>query len=636
MLNRFSQELVLGAALLATQVTNGATPEPRDRPYPGTLSLSVEATDLAHRIYTVHEVIPVKAGELTLLFPKWLPGYHSPRGPVESLTGLHFVGNGREISWLRDPQDINTFHLKVPAGVDRLDTSFAFAAAFGSGEPAIRPEMFELHWNEVVLYPAGYYDRGIPVAAELTLPGGWDCATGLERVATAPGQGGSQKVSFRATSLESLIDSPVLAGRYARRFDLDPGARRPVYLDVVADDPQQLEASDEQIALHRRLVQEAYQVFGSQHFPHYDFLLAISADFLTGGVEHHRSSANGVHSGYFKEWDKAAPYHDLLAHEFTHSWNGKFRRPRDLWTPNTNVPMQDSLLWLYEGMTQYWGQVLATRAGLRGPDESHQVWASLAASLDELRPGRTWRNLQDTTNQPIIDAHGPLSWYAWERSADYYNEGALIWLDADTKIRELTHGQRSLDDFARAFFSVDDGRETPLTYEYADIVRGLNAVAPFDWDDFLKKRLDGHGPRAPLEGLTRAGWRIVYRDKPTPYLEHVESNRHTVDLAYSLGLVVGKEARIAEVVWGGPAFTAGVAPGQTLEAVNGLAYTEERLKEAVVAAKSGKPIELLVRTFDRFSTVSVRYSGGLRYPDLERVEGRADVLGEIFRSRVRP
>jgi predicted metalloprotease with PDZ domain len=631
----FPGRLVVGAAFIVTQIAFATTPEPRDRPYPDTLTLSVEATDLAHRIYTVHERIPVRAGKLTLLFPKWLPGHHGPEGPVESLSGLHFSVGGQEITWLRDPLDIYVFHLEVPAGVRELDASFIFTAPFGAGEPTIRPEMFELHWNEVVLYPAGYYDRGIQVAADLTLPAGWDCATALERTAAASA-GGAQKVSFRTTSLEMLIDAPVLAGKYARRIDLDPGAKRPVYLDVVADDPQQLDATADQIAQHRRLVQEAYQVFGSQHFAHYDFLLAISAEFLTGGVEHHRSSANGVHTGYFKEWDKLVQYHDLLAHEFTHSWNGKFRRPRDLWTPNANVPMQDSLLWLYEGMTQYWGQVLSTRAGMRSRDDALQAWAHAAASLDELRPGRTWRNLQDTTNQPILNAHGSSSWTSWQRVSDYYTEGALIWLDADTKIRELSHGQRSLDDFARSFLGVEDGREAPLTYDYLDIVKALNAVAPFDWNEFLRKRLDSHGPRAPLDGLTRAGWRIVYRDKPTTFLEHAEANRHAIDLSHSLGVGVGKESRVAEVVWGSPAFQAGAAPGQIIEAINGLAYTDDRMKDAVRAAQSGKPIELLVRTFDTFSTLTLHYTGGLRYPDLERIDGAPDVLADILKPRTSP
>jgi predicted metalloprotease with PDZ domain len=636
MLTHFPRLLIVGAALIATRVAFAGTPEPRDLPYPGTVTLSVEATDLVHRIYTVHERIPVKAGDLTLLFPKWLPGHHSPEGPIESLTGLHVSANGQEIEWLRDPLDVYAFRFKVPSGIGQLEVAFIFAASFGSGEPTVRPEMFELHWNDVVLYPAGYYDRGIQVAADLTLPAGWDCATALERIGSATTELGSQKLSFRPTSLETLIDSPVLAGKYARRIDLDPGAKRPVYLDVVADDPQELAASADQIAQHRRLVQEAYQLFGSQHYAHYDFLLGISAEFITAGVEHHRSSENYTHSGYFKDWDKLVQYHDLLAHEFTHSWNGKFRRPKDLWTPNTNVPMQDSLLWLYEGMTQYWGQVLSVRAGMRTRDDELQRWAHLAASLDELRPGRTWRNLQDTTNQTIINGHGSTSWYSWQRSSDYYNEGALIWLEADTKIRQLTHGQRSLDDFARGFFGVDDGRESPLTYDFTDIVKALNAVAPFDWSGFLRQRLDGHDPRAPLDGLTRAGWRIVYRDKPTQFLDYVEAQSHSTDLSHSLGLVVGKDSRIAEVIWGGPAFKAGAAPGQTLEAVNGLAYTGDRLKDAVRAAQSGKPIELLVRTFDMFSTLSVHYTGGLRYPDLERIDGTPDGLADIFKPRAAP
>ena len=357
------------------------------------------------------------------------------------------------------------------------------------------------------------------------------------------------KVSFRPTSLETLIDSPVLAGQYTRRIDLDPGAKRPVYLDVVADDPQELAASDAQIGQYRRLVQEAYQLFGSRHFA-----------LMTSCSPSARSSSR-VGS------NTTARARTACGRVFSRTGTSSSRittcSPTNSRTPGTGSFADHGIYGrpiptfrcrirccgLYEGMTQYWGQVLAARAGLRGHDDALQTWAHIAASLDEQRPGRTWRDLQDTTSQPIVDVHGSLSWYSWQRSSDYYNEGALIWLDADTKIRELTHGQRSLDDFARSFFGVDDGREAPLTYDYADIVKALNAVAPFDWNDFLRKRLDSHGPRAPLDGLTRAGWHVVYRDKPTPFLEHVEGMSHATDLSHSLGLVMGKDSHIEELIW---------------------------------------------------------------------------------------
>ena len=447
------------------------------------------------------------------------------------MTGLHLSASGHEIEWLRDPLDVYAFHLRVPSGVEELGSRVCLCCAVRVWEPTIRPEMLELKvGTRSCCIRRAASDRGIQVAADLTLPAGWDCATALERISSAATEPGAEKVSFRPTSLETLIDSPVLAGKYARRIDLDPGAKRPVYLDVVADDPQQLDASADQIAQHRRLVQEAYQLFGSQHFPHYDFLLAISADFITAGVEHHRSSENSVHSGYFKEWDKLVQYHDLLAHEFTHSWNGKFRRPRDLWTPNTNVPMQDSLLWLYEGMTQYWGQVLSVRAGMRTRDDALQAWAHSAASLDEGRPGRTWRNLQDTTNQTIINEHGSLSWYSWQRSADYYPlRELLIWLDADTKIRQLTLGQRSLDDFAHRFFGMDDGpRVAPHVWLHGHRQSAKCSSASSDWSDFLRMRLrQPCAASAARWAHTRRGVRIVYRDKPTQFLEHVEANGHS-------------------------------------------------------------------------------------------------------------
>ena len=395
-----------------------------------------------------------------------------------------------------------------------------------------------------------------------------------------------------------------------------------------------LEVKPEQLAIHRALVQQAYKLYGSHHYDHYDFLLALTDHLGDIGLEHHRSSEDSVVPKYFTDWDKTFVGRDLLAHEYTHSWNGKFRRPADLWTPNFNVPMRDSLLWVYEGQTQYWGEVLAARSGLLTKQQTLDAIASVAASYDN-RIGRSWRPLQDTTNDPIMVNRRPLSWLSWQRSEDYYSEGQLIWLEADTLIRQRTRGAKSLDDFARTFFGVNNGSFADVTYTFDDVVRALNAVLPSDWAGFLRSRLDGHGPGAPLEGLKRGGYRLIYRDAPSDYSKAVEALRKVNDFSYSLGLAVGKEGNLTTVAWDGPAFKAGLIAGTQLIAVNGASFDADELKDAVTAAaKAGASrIELLVKAGNRYRTVAVDCPGGLRYPHLERVAGSPALLDDILSPR---
>ena len=516
----------------------------------------------------------------------------------------------------------------------QLDLQFQYASPVvkDQGRFVATPDIVGLQWNAVVLYPKGYDARLIRFAPSLTLPSDWQLGTALDPLARS-----GDTVRFKSVSLETLVDSPVFAGRYFKRLDLAPGARTPVFLDLVADRPENLELKPEQIEAHRKLVREAIRLYDSQHYDHYDFLLALSENFSGIGLEHHRSSENGQEPGYFTEWDKQAVGRSLLPHEYTHSWNGKFRRPADLWTPNFNVPMQDSGLWVYEGMTQYWGQVLSARSGLWTPELTRDSIAALAASLDRARPGRTWRALLDTTNQPVITARRPLSYTSWQRTEDYYNEGLLVWLDVDTKIRELSKGRRSLDDFAKAFLGIEDGSDAPQVYDFDELVSVLNGVQAYDWRSFLRARLDGHGADgqggAPLDGLGRGGWKLVYTDKPSDFTKGSEELRKVKDHSYSLGIVVGKDGELADVVWDSPAFNAGVAKGMTLVAVNGRAYKPEYLRDAIVAGRNGAPIELLLKNYDQYRSVKIDYRGGLQYPHLERVGDTPDRLSEILKPR---
>ena len=628
----------------------GSVPRPQDTAYPGIIGLRVDVTDIERHVFNVHESIPVQSGPVTLLYPEWLPGNHAPRGPIDGLGELLVNANGKRLEWSRDPLNIYAFRVQVPAGVNHLDVEFQYTAPLTAAEGRINvtPDIVGLQWNTVVLYPAGYYASRITFAPELTLPESWEFGSALD---VDSQQGGT--VTFKHVSLEMLVDSPVFAGRYFRSVILDPaptqmpakrsllGNSQPagnavVRLDIVADSVASLEIKPEQLAAHRKLVQESYALFGARHFDHYDLLLALSDQFGDIGLEHHRSSENRRMPGYFFDWDKEGPGRSILPHEFTHSWNGKYRRPAGLATPNFNVPMQNGLLWVYEGLTEYLQAVLAARSGLWTADFARQEWACTAANMDHNRPGRSWRDVEDTTYQPIITARRPLAWSSWERTEDYYPEGALIWLDVDTKIRELSGDRLSLDDFARGFFGGANGTLGPVPYTFADVVKALNAVTPFEWDKFLMQRLHSHGPGAPLEGLTRGGWKLVYTEVPTDYMRQLEDLHKTVDFMFSLGFDVSNRdpGQLTEVLWGSPAYDADLTVGTTIVAVNGREYRSDRLREAVTTAHNAHtPIELIVKNIDRYRVVKIPYYDGLKYPRLERVERTADRLSAITKPR---
>jgi predicted metalloprotease with PDZ domain len=604
---------------------------PRDIAYPGEISLAVDATDLDRHIVRVHETLSGVGRDTVLLYPKWIPGGHAPEGPIDRLAGLKITANGKQVAWTRDPVDIYAFRVAAPAGVRSIDIDFDYLSPTSSkvGPLEVTHDMLLVEWISVVLYPAGYYTRQIPVSASLTLPAGWKLGSALQVKSTSGAQW-----TFKRETLETLIDSPVYAGRYAERFDLDPGSAVPVHLNVFADKPELLAMKPEQLQAHRMLVQQAYKLFGSHHYAHYDFLYSLSDQMQQNGIEHHQSSENGGDPEAFTEWDKTAHYRDLLAHEFTHSWNGKFRRPADLWTPNYNVPMQDSLLWVYEGQTQYWGEVLAARSGLW----SKQQWLdqlALTAAYYDLEPGRRWRALQDTTNDEIINPRRPMSWLDWQRFEEYYSEGALIWLEADTLIRTRSQGKRSLDDFARAFFGINDGSFATVTYTFADVVKALNAIEPYDWAAFLRERVDGVARAAPLEGLRRGGYKLVYTDTPSEFLKAADSFRKRVNLRFSIGVVLDdKDGTVLQVAWDSAAFKAKLTESAQILAVNGSAYSGDGLKQAIRSAKETKsPIELIVKTGDRFQVISLDYHDGLRYPHLERDPSVPALLDDIQAAR---
>ncbi|MBL0151491.1 MAG: M61 family metallopeptidase [Ideonella sp.] len=615
-------------------------------PYPGTILLAVDATDLDHRVQRVQQTVPVaRPGLLTMLYPQWIPGHHSRVGDVTKLAGLQVRAGTQVLAWRRDTLNPMAFHIDVPAGVSQVELSFDHLSAVGrdGGRVEMTRQILGVQWNEVLLYPAGHDASLIRVQPRLKLPPGWQQGTALRGPdGSLPKADAEGWVAYRAMSVETLVDSPVFAGRHLQRIELDPpGTAQPVALTVLADQAEQLKASPAQIDAHRALVQQADKLYGARHWRHYDFLLALSEQFGGIGVEHHESSENGVRGNYFKDWDKAPRSRQLLPHEFAHSWNGKFRRPADLDTPEFHTPMQNSLLWVYEGLTEYWGHVLAARAGLTTAPQARDVLAQTAAWLDQ-RAGRSWRNLQDTTNEDTIGAQRSKPWREWQRGADYYGEGVLIWLDADTLIREKSAGVKSLDDFARSFFGVPtsrraDGSIKPLTYRFDDVVRALDAVQPHDWATFLRTRLDSHQAGAPLDGLVRSGWKLAWAETESEFARNAEGwggRPRAADYSYSVGLSVAKDGRLESVVWNGPAFKAGLAPGHTVVAVGMQAFSDERLAAAITANKGGlAPIQLLVRDGDEFRQLALDWRGGLRYPRLERIAETPDLLTPIHSAR---
>ena len=631
---RLASALAATAFGLASFAALADVPAPQNTPYQGTMKISVDASDIAHRVFRVHETIPASAGPLTLLYPQWIPGNHSPTGPIDKVAGLVVKANGKQLTWTRDPLNVYAFHVDVPEGASSVDVEFQYLSPQDrrQGRVVMTPEMLNLQWNTVTMYPAGYYVRQIKADASVTLPAGWQAGTALEVASTS-----GNTINYKQIDFENLLDSPIYAGKYFKRIDLDPGAKTPVHMDIVADAPKYLEIKPEQIKPMREMVQQMYKMYGAHHYNHYDFLVSLSDKMSGNGLEHHRSSEDGVGADFFTEWKKNALSRDLFSHEFNHSWDGKYRRGEDLYTANYNVPMSDTLLWVYEGQTQFWGHVMAARSGLWDADQTHDMLAYVAATYDKGRPGLvgpdSFRNVQDTTNDPVIAQRAPLPYRNYQASEDYYSAGQMIWLDVDGKLRDLTGGKKSIDDFGKAFFGVNPGQWDVNTYTADDVYKTLNEIAPFDWKTYLRTRLDGHGPL--IGGIASHGWKLVYTDKPSDAIKAIESRRHSADLTYSLGLSVGKGGSIGDVLWDSPAFKAGLSPAMTIVAVNGHDYDADDLKDAVTAAAKDKsqPIELLVKNFNEYKTIRIDYHDGLKYPHLERDKSKPDTLAKLLKAR---
>ena len=601
---------------------------PTDTPYLGTIQLHIDATDVLRRIYQIRETIPVeRPGTHTFLYPEWTPGDHAPDEPLEKLAGLVFTANGNRLHWVRDTVNVHAFSVDVPAGTTSLDVQYQYLGSTGSttGPVLITPTMLDLQWQSVILYPAGHFLRDIVYQPSLTLPFGWTYLTSLD--------GGKTKrntVTFPPIRLDALIDQPVMAGRYLKQVLLTENPV-PMRLDVAAQDPADLAVLPQAAKQFAALMPQAYKLFGSHHYDHYDHMLFLS-DEISTYFEHHRSGENVAPADFLRSTATSAadsPNLYFIAHGYVHSWNGMYRRPAGMWTPNLNTPERDSMFWVFEGLTDYWADVLCARAGLFTKDDIEDVYSHLAASVT-LDAGADWRPLEDTNNAPLISFRRPISWASWQRNMfDPYVVGEMIWLEADTIVRQQSAGRKSLDDFARSFFSGNDAGNVTRTYTFDDMVKALNAVQPYDWRGFFRSRLNDYGQDKMLHSIDHTGYRLIFTDKP---LGNDPPGR-SLDLAYSLGMRVNPNGLINAVHWEGPAFKANLTIGETIVSVNGKPYDPEFFAKAIASAADGGPLDLVVKRGTWQQSTSIQWRGGMRYPRLERIKGTPDILDDILTGK---
>ena len=587
------------------------------------IALTVDATKTQNKILHAHLVMPVKPGPLTVYYPKWIPGEHGPDGPIANLTGLKFSSEGKAIPWQRDLLDAFTFHLDVPAGVSRLEANYDYIEPDGV---SATDKLLILEWNEVALYPEGAPAEKLIYEAELIMPDGWKFGSSLP-VASQSGN----EVSFKPVSFDLLVDSPVATGLYYRNIDITPPGE-PIHhqMDIVADSEDALNMSPKDQRAMTNLVVESGKLFGARHYRDYHFILGLSDHVAHFGLEHHESNDSRLPENALLGPGSGIALGGLLAHEFVHSWNGKFRRPADLAVPYYEQPMKTDLLWGYEGLTDYLGPLLAARSGLFTPEQYHEWLASIAASLGPGRPGRTWRPLRDTADAEFGMGFGARGWLSWRRGTDYYDEGDLLWLEVATILHRESHGTKSIDDFCHAFHGGANNGPEVKPYTFDQLVSDLNSIAPYDWATFLHTRLDSTSPQAPVGGIGNGGWKVSYTDQPAK----LEGRRGNPGYVYSIGLQVGADGTVSDSIVGSPAFESGVSSGMKVVGVNGRVFTPELLSDAVKDAKgTAKPITLLVVVDEFYRTCTINYHDGPRYPHLVREEGKPDYLDELIKAR---
>jgi predicted metalloprotease with PDZ domain len=595
------------------------------------IGLDIDATDVVRGIQHARLTIPARPGPMTLAYPKWIPGEHRPNGPITQLMNLHISAAGRPLFWRRDSRDAFLFHIDVPAGARAVEVRldyFSPARPFGPGfgnSPNSTAHLVIVLFNQLLLYPADAAADAVDVAAKVRIPSGWTFDSAL-----APQHTDDGEIVLPVVSLSMLVDSPLLAGEHFRSIPLTANTRISLAGEAMGD----LAVDHTVLSGLRNLVPEAAAVFGPAHYRRYVWLVSLGDTLAHDGLEHHESSDVRDTDRFFTDPASRIDW-VLFPHEYVHSWNGKYRRPVGLATRNYQQPMLSDMLWLYEGLTRYYGDfVLAARSGLLAPEQARAYLAYVAAQMDEDRPGRDWRSLGDTATAVPAFADAPAAWTTVRRGADYYNEMLLVWLEADTAIRRRSNDKRTLDDFCRMFFSGPGPMPSVKPYERSEVIKDLHAVEPSDWNDFLSERIDAIDPKAPLDGVRNGGWTLVYDDNPNPFFQAVDTRTSSYNLSLSLGLWVKPDGSVLDVVGGSPAFVEGVAPGMRLIAIDGREWSIRNARDAIVGAEhAAKPIELRVAFGDVTREVRLNYHGGLRYPHLRRDRTRPDLLAAILAPR---
>jgi predicted metalloprotease with PDZ domain len=618
--------MVLIAVIACPLASYAATAAPH-------INIALDVTDAPRKILHAELTIPATPGTLTLYYPKWIPGEHAPSGPAIDLAGLKFTANGQFLKWRRDLADDWAIHVEVPAGAQEVHASLDYLepgesdqSLFSAGSSATQ-KMLVISWNQVLLYPKGWTGDQITYSASVRLPAGWKFGTPLPVTSRA-----GDEIHFESVSLFTLVDSPIISGEYLKVVPLNQGQNPPVEMDIASDSTMALDAPQQVWDEYSNLVKQATTLFGATHYRDYHFLFSLSDHVAHFGLEHHEANDSRSEERTLIDPELRSLHAGLLPHEYVHSWNGKYRRPADLTTSDYEQTMQDDLLWVYEGLTEYLGDVLTARSGLWTPQEYRDELARSAAMLDH-RPGRTWRNLQDTADAAALLYYTPKEWDSWRRSVDYYDEGELDWLWADSIIRQQTGGKKSIDDFCKLFHGAPSTPPMVKTYTFDDVVNALNQIAPYDWRGFWTERLTNHGPGAPLGGIEGTGWKIVYDENRSPMMRAWEDDHRTLNAAFSVGLIIKENGEIEDTIEGMDAAHAGIGPGMKILAVNGRRFTPQVFRDALYEGKkTSQQLQLLVENTDYFRTFVIDYHGGEKYPHLVREESKPDTLSDILRA----
>jgi predicted metalloprotease with PDZ domain len=589
-----------------------------------TMKLLVDETQAFRRIAFVHEEIRVQQGPLALAFSRWIPGEHGPTGPIENLAAIRVGSGDVTLPWIRDPEDINTIRIDVPPNTDTVTVDFDTLL-----ENTISDHQLLLAWNSTILYPRGIDKRELMIEPSVLLPPNWKQGSSLSVTRQV-----GNRVTFAPTSLERLIDSPVLAGEFFRAVPLV--SKWAAELDFTADSQSAIDKADDAhaFALFGKLIDQDQAMFGFRHWQTMHLLVSQSDARPYDGLEHEDSPYDAIGDAGLSKTDELKRFGwPLLAHEQSHSWDGKYRRPAELYSkPDYQGPERTTLLWVYEGLNDYIGMLLATRAGFNDA-ASMRDYLGFAASYLGNEPGRATTPLVDTAAENWILRSTPVGWASLRRGQDYYEEGALIWLRADTLIREQSHGRVTLDDFLRNFFGQQDTAPIVVPYTRADVEAALSATWPYDWHSFFEKYVYQVNNLPPTDGLEASGWRLVYNSTPIDKPFFSELPGAPWYFAWeSIGIILQKDGTVSDVLQGSAAYHAGVGPQMTLLAVDGNVFSPDLLDESIAHPRNGR-ISLVVRNFSTVETHEIQYAGGLRHPHLERIPGTHDYLTEILTPR---